>query len=140
MLRLYTYILLFAMAAADAHAAGNAIGPAPAVVERVIDGDTVRMRVAIWIDQELVVSIRLAGVDAPELFRPQCTDERDKAELAKRFVEDFLKGSDATLHDIGRDKYGGRVVARIETQDGDLSTALVEEGLAVRSDKGVWCQ
>lgn len=128
------------MIALDAHAAGNAIGPAPASVERVIDGDTVRMRVAIWIDQELVVSVRLAGVDAPELFRPKCADEREKAEHAKRFVEEFLKSGDATLHDIGRDKYGGRVVARIETQDGDLSTALVDAGLAVRSGKGVWCQ
>lgn len=140
MLKVYTYILLLAMIATETYAARSVIGPASASVERVIDGDTVRMRVAIWIDQELVVSVRLAGVDAPELFGPKCAEEREKAERAKRFVEDFLKGGDATLHDIGRDKYGGRVVARIETEDGDLSAALVDAGLAVRSDKGVWCQ
>ncbi|MEO1241125.1 MAG: thermonuclease family protein [Pseudomonadota bacterium] len=140
MIKLYTYILPLAMIATETHAARSAIGPAAASVERVIDGDTVRMRVAIWIDQELVVSVRLVGVDAPELFRPKCADEREKAERAKQFVEDFLKGGDAMLHDIGRDKYGGRVVARIETADGDLSAALVDAGLAVRSDKGVWCQ
>ncbi len=140
MVKIYTYILLLAIITTETRAAGNTIGPAPASVERVIDGDTVRMRVAIWIDQELIVSVRLAGVDAPELFRPKCAAEREKAERAKRFVKEFLKGGDATLHDIGRDKYGGRVVARIETQDGDLSTALVDAGLAVRIGKGAWCQ
>lgn len=140
MIKVYTYILLLAMIATETHAARRAIGPASASVERVIDGDTVRMRVAIWIDQELVVSVRLAGVDAPELFRPKCKSEREKGKLAKQFVEEFLKDGDATLHDIGRDKYGGRVVARIETQDGDLSAALVDAGLAIRSGKGVWCQ
>lgn len=44
-------------------------GPAEAVLERVIDGDTIKMRVAVWTDQELVVSVRIAGIDARKVFR-----------------------------------------------------------------------
>jgi len=135
----YTYTVLFAIIATNAWGAEAPLGPTSATVERVIDGDTVRMRVVIWIDQELVVSVRLAGVDAPELFRPKCAGERAKAKLAKQFVEDFLNGGSVTLHDIGRDKYGGRVVARVETVDGDLATALVGAGLAIEGGKGRWC-
>ena len=114
-------------------------GPAEGKVERVIDGDTVKMRVAIWIDQEVVVSVRLAGVDAPELFRPKCAAEKEKAQEAKAFVEEFLGSGEAVLHDIAHGKYAGRVVARIEGSSGDLGEALIAEGYAVAGRGGHWC-
>ncbi|WP_375205099.1 thermonuclease family protein [Hyphococcus sp.] len=109
-------------------------GLARAQVERVIDGDTVKMRVAIWLEQEILISVRLAGVDTPELFRPKC-----EAERAKSFVEDFLQGGEAELIDIEQGKYAGRVVARIEADGEDLGSALVAAGLGVRANKGNWC-
>lgn len=115
-------------------------GPARGRVERVIDGDTVKMRVAIWLDQEILVSVRLADVDAPELFRPKCDDERRKAKAAKAFVETFLQGGEAALQDIQQGKYAGRVVARIETDRGDLGSALVAAGLGVGGRRGDWCK
>ena len=140
----------FALAVIAAASAGDLIGdpagdrlsfagPASAVIERVVDGDTIKMRIAIWIDQEVRVSVRLAGVDAPELFRPKCAAEKARARAAKVFVEDFLKGGDAALLDIARGKYAGRVVARVEANGRDLGTALVAAGYAVASDKGDWC-
>jgi len=120
-------------------AEAGALGPRPAAVERVVDGDTVKMRVAIWIDQELVVSVRVAGIDAPELFRPKCAAEKTLAREAKAFAEDFLAGGTATLYDITRGKYAGRVVARIEAGGGDLGAALVAAGLAVEGGRGIWC-
>ncbi len=114
-------------------------GPARAHVERVIDGDTVKMRVAIWLDQELVVSVRLAGVDAPELFRPRCDAERALARRAKSFVEDFLQAGEAGLSKIEQGKYAGRVVAHIEADGADLGAALVAAGLGVAGAKGNWC-
>ena len=115
-------------------------GPARAQVERVIDGDTVKMRVAIWLDQEIIVSVRLAGVDAPELFRPKCSAERMLARKAKVFVEDFLQGGEADLSEIKQDKYAGRVVARVEAQGADLGQAMVKAGLGVTGAKGNWCE
>ncbi len=114
-------------------------GDAKARVDRVIDGDTVKMRVAIWLDQEILVSVRLAGVDAPELFRPKCDAERALALEAKSFAEDFLQSGDARLTNIEQGKYAGRVVARLETARGDLGAALVAAGLGVRGAKGNWC-
>ncbi len=123
--------------------AGNALaapipGPASATVERVIDGDTVRMRVSIWIDQEVTVAVRVAGIDAPEIFRPKCAAERVLGLQAKEFVSLFLAEGGAELYDIERDKYGGRVVARIVAEGRDLGPALVAEGLAVEGSKGDW--
>jgi endonuclease YncB( thermonuclease family) len=114
-------------------------GPVAASVERVIDGDTVKMRAQIWIDQELVISVRVAGIDAPELFRPKCAAEKARAREAKLFVEDFLSSGEAILRDVAYGKYAGRVVARIEAAGADLGEALVAEGLAVNGARGNWC-
>ncbi len=51
----------------------------------------VKVRVGVWIDLELVVSVRVAGIDAPELFRPKCEAERRRARAAKTFVEAFVR-------------------------------------------------
>ncbi len=120
--------------------AGPALkGPVSASVERVIDGDTIKMRAQIWIDQELVISVRVAGIDAPELFRPKCAAEKARAREAKTFVENFLSSGEAVLRDVAYGKYAGRVVARIEAAGADLGEALVAEGLAVNGARGSWC-
>ncbi len=120
--------------------AGEALlGPVKAQLERVIDGDTVKMRAYIWVDQELVVSVRVAGIDAPELFRPNCPAEKLKAYAAKHFVEEFMSGGEAMLGNIQYGKYAGRVIATIEVDGEDLGTALIAEGFAVSGDRGVWC-
>ncbi|MEL7486539.1 MAG: hypothetical protein AAGJ87_04880 [Pseudomonadota bacterium] len=116
-------------------------GPVLARIERVVDGDTVRVSADVWIDQSISVSVRVAGVDAPELFRPKCDAEKARARAAKTFVADFLGDDTVRLYDIRRGKYAGRVVARIETADGrDLGAALAEADHAVYGDRGKWCE
>lgn len=127
------------MGAFPAHGA-DFTSAAYGVVERVIDGDTVKMRVAIWLDQEVIVAVRVAGIDAPELFRPRCKAERELAKEAKAFAEDFLSEGEVALSEIERGKYAGRVVARIEAAGRDLGAALVAAGLAVDGAKGAWCR
>ncbi len=133
--------LLAAPAVEAAAAAGDIQGPVEAVVERVVDGDTVRVSARIWVDQYVSVSVRLKNVDAPELFRPQCPAEKNKARAAKDFVEAMLGAGAATLRDIEHDKYGGRVAAHLETASGeDVGEALLAEGLAVAmGDPDPWC-
>ena len=108
-------------------------------VERVVDGDTVRVRVAIWLDQEIRVAVRLADAYAPEIRGPRCAAEKRRGQSAKAFVEDFLAGRAITLHDIRRAKYAGRVAARIEADGEDLGAALVAAGLADRQPGRGWC-
>jgi len=139
MVKVCNFIALMAVFTTCAQAREPALGPVTAVLERVVDGDTVRFRVAIWIDQELSVAVRIAGIDAPELFRPKCDAERALAREAKTFVEGFLGNGAVTLHDIENGKYAGRVVARVETARGDLGDALAAAGLAVKGPRGNWC-
>ena len=138
---IFVLFLIIAASPSSAVTSGRAAfdGVARGHVERVIDGDTVKMRVAIWLDQELLVSVRIANIDAPELFRPSCERERALAREAKQFVEWFLASGEAELLDIKRGKYAGRVVARVESNGADLGQALVRAGLAVEGANGEWC-
>lgn len=105
-------------------------GPIPATVIRVLDGDTIEVSARIWLDQIVTVEVRLAGVDAPETYRPPCAEHRDPGLAAAAFVTDLSAG-DVTLFDVEHDKYGGRVVARVVLPDGrDLSDLLLEAGHA----------
>ncbi|NWG72457.1 MAG: thermonuclease family protein [Parvularculaceae bacterium] len=123
---------------APAHASALA-GPVAATVERVIDGDTFKARAAIWIDQEIVISVRLAEVDTPELARAACPAEKARAEEAQSFTAAFLAGR-AILTDIRHDKFAGRVVARVANVAGDdLGEALLRRGLAARGAGADWC-
>jgi len=115
-------------------------GPVLARIERVVDGDTVRVSADVWIDQSVSVSVRLANIDAPELFRPKCEAEKIRAKAAKEFVSRFVSAGRVKLYDIHRGKYSGRVVARIENVQGqDLGAALTRADHAVYGDRGSWC-
>jgi len=126
-----------------ASAAPRLEGPVSARVVRVIDGDTVEVAAAIWLDQELIVKVRLAGIDAPEIFRPSCAAERRRGHAAKAFLESFFEGRKARLVDVRRGKYAGRVVARLAVpKGGDAGEALLAAGLAAPMTDGrrrVWC-
>lgn len=123
-----------------AGAADRLAGPTPATVERVIDGDTIEVRAEIWLGQEIEVSVRVDGVDAPELFRPRCAAEKAAAEDARAFVESFFADRRASLTDIHHDKFAGRVLARVENSAGaDLGTALLASGHAKVYGGADWC-
>lgn len=128
------------LAASRPACAEKLAGPVAARVERVVDGDTVRVKAQIWIDQEIEVAVRIEGADAPELFRPHCPAEKEKALEAKAFAAGFFPDGSAVLRDIHYGKYAGRVVARIENSAGaELGPALIEAGLAVRQGARSWC-
>lgn len=117
-------------------------GPVPARVLEVIDGDTIRVRARIWLGQELETSVRLAGVDAPEL-KGRCPRERELAQTAKSYIVTQVAGQEVRLFDVHLDKYGGRVIARVETPRGEnLSSGLIAAGLARRyagEARAPWC-
>lgn len=123
-------------------------GPVQAIVERVIDGDTLAVRARIWLDQEVRVKVRIAHIDTPELSA-HCPRERQKAVLARDFIQNilFAKGQGEPtvwLSDIDQDKYGGRVLARVAVHSGDdIAGALVKAGLAQSYEgkrRADWCR
>lgn len=117
-------------------------GPIPAEVIKIVDGDTVKVRAHIWVDQTVEISVRLRGIDAPELYRPKCAAEKALARTAKASVAASSPvGSTVTLSDITRDKYGGRVVASVTTSDGEtLAARLLAQGQAIEMGAPKpWC-
>jgi micrococcal nuclease len=129
-------------AAAPAAATEVISGPYAGVVTDVIDGDTLEVRVMVWLGQEVVTRVRIDGIDTPEK-RGKCQREKDMAEQARTMTEQLLSDEQVLLYDIQHDKYGGRVRARVVTRSGeDIGQMLIKSGLA-RPYKGEarqpWC-
>ena len=116
-------------------------GPVAANVERVVDGDTIEVKAAIWLGQSLIIRVRIDGVDAPEL-EARCAEERKLALAARDFLARRLQGVPVRLTHVVYDKYGGRVRADVADAAGDIGHALLEAGL-VRPYHGErresWC-
>jgi endonuclease YncB( thermonuclease family) len=125
------------------HAEDVLPGPVPAQVVRVIDGDTLRVQALIWIGQQVEINVRLDGVDAPELSGA-CGRERALARQARDLVDSKIRGGAVVLRHIRHGKFAGRVVASVETPDGeDLAALLHDAGLALPYGGGPrasWCE
>ena len=117
-------------------------GPVPALVLRVIDGDTIAVRARIWIGQSVDTRVRIVGVDTPEL-RGECALEIELAAAARELVVEALGDQPVTLRDVRYDKFGGRVLARVESYTGeDIARLLIAAGLGRPYDSGkraAWC-
>ena len=138
-------VLAGSLATAPARAAAAQVlaGPYLGAVERVVDGDTIAVRVTVWLQQDLTVLVRLRGIDAPEM-RGRCTDERLRAEAATTALAELVAGGSVVLSEIEGDKYFGRVLADVATPEGaDVGRALIERGFARAYDggtRGGWCE
>lgn len=136
----------FAAAVLDlpaARAAETLPGPVPAEVLSVIDGDTVAVKARIWLGQEVVTHVRIAGIDTPESNRPRCEDEREKAAAARAKLQKALASGRVTLTNVRFDKWGGRVLADIRTDSGEsVKDIMLKSGHARPYDGGArlnWC-
>lgn len=93
------------------------------------DGDTLRAHVEVWPSQIMETTIRLRGVDTPELKAP-CASEKQTALRARDYVQSLTAGKTVTLSEVSKGKYYGRVVASITLEDGrSLAALLMQEGL-----------
>jgi endonuclease YncB( thermonuclease family) len=86
---------------------------------RAADGDTLAVRT----NQHGLITVRVAGVDAPE--RGQ-----DLALEAAQFLQAFARGAELTLTCSTIDKYG-RHVCQVHKGQSDLGAGLIEKGLAL---------
>ncbi|WP_138422525.1 thermonuclease family protein [Maritimibacter alexandrii] len=116
-------------------------------VIRVIDGDTIIAEVDLWPGLTQEIAVRAKGIDAPELRRVGCEEERQWGEDAKDLVEkSYGPGTPIRLEDISIDSFG-RAIADIRRWRSDrwlyLSNELVDQQLAVEweddQDDVPWC-
>ena len=117
-------------------------GPVAAQVLRVLDGDTIAVRVRIWPGHQVETLVRLKGIDAPEL-KARCKRERVLAHGALQFLEAHAGEGSIWLTDIHLGKYAGRVLARVTMATGaDLSAELMAAGFArayTGGRRASWC-
>lgn len=136
------FLSLFVGLPLMAGSADRVRGPVEAEVLRVVDGDTIAVRAHVWPGHLVEVSVRVAGIDTPEA-KGKCQSERELAIKARETVAEALASGRALLRDVTYDKYGGRALARVETEEGrDLADLLIAARLA-RSYGGKakqgWC-
>lgn len=120
-------------------------GPFDFEVIRVMDGDTFRARVTIWLGQTVDVKIRLKGVDTPEM-KGKCAAETKLAREAKSFAAKWLRQDGLRLIQIHNGTYAGRVLGTVQKANASgpantLSAALLAQGLAkpYRGRRATWC-
>ncbi|WP_309679610.1 thermonuclease family protein [Polaromonas sp.] len=115
-----TLLTLLAVGAAGAAAARPPAGAVwRGVVSYVVDGDTVRVRPP---DGGKPVSVRVEGIDAPEICQPGGAASRDA--LKRRAL-----GQTVEVQSRAHDDYG-RTVARLVLNGEDLGGWMVTQGQA----------
>lgn len=104
--------------------------PGDAVVVRVVDGDTVRVRLAGQSDDE---AVRLIGIDTPETHGPGGLRECFGEEATRRLNELLPEGAEVrVVRDAEpRDRFG-RLLAYVYRRDDDLfvNLAMATDGFA----------
>ncbi len=123
-------------------ATGELAGPYKGEVLEAVDGDTLAVRVRIWLGQDVTIKVRLMGLDTPELHA-RCAAERTAAEAARTALASLTAKGPVTLTNIRNDKFGGRVLADVQNAAGqDLASNLIATGYG-RAYKGKtrlsWC-
>lgn len=103
-----------------------------ATVIRVVDGDTVDVRIDAGFRLYHETRLRLTGIDAPEM-NSRDTAERDRAKAATTYLSAILwPGAEITVTtDRDRREKFGRYLGRITTADGlDVNEDMIRAGMA----------
>lgn len=122
--------LALALIPVAACGADEVAGPVEATVMRVIDGDTFVAQAHIWPGQTVSVSVRIRGIDAPEIHS-RCAAEKAAGQRARMALQAMLRDTPVRISNIGGGKYYGRVLADVTTASGrQVGSTLVREALA----------
>lgn len=119
-------------------------GPYSLTAPTAIDGDTIRADVRVWPGLIADVSIRVIGVDTPEVEQSKCADEKGRGIAARNFTNTWLATrSPVVINTVRLDKYAGRVDAVVLGANGELlSAALIKSGHGRPYNGGArqpWC-
>ncbi len=135
-----TVLMLLVTNIADANPTYGTITPTE--IRSIYDGDTFKVTIKEWpaiIGDK--ISIRVAGVDTPEM-RGQCDREKQLAREAKKHTVNFLRsGKKIELRNMQRGKYF-RIVAEVYVDGKSLTDSLITAGLGYPYDGGKkqsWC-
>lgn len=110
----------------------------------VYDGDTVYSELCFLPSPLKNVSIRLVGIDTPEI-RTTCASEKALGYQAKAYLESLLaEQTEILVKNVDWDKYGGRIDGDIILPNGDsVSALMIKSGLArpyMGGTREPWCK
>jgi len=104
---------------------------------RIVDGDTVDVRIDLGFNVWHKCRVRLVGINAPE-SRTRDKEEKARGLAAKAFLKNVLEMTQSEIHlqSHGTGKYG-RVLGEFIINDININELMVEEGHAEVYDGGV---
>jgi|TARA_R100000084_G_scaffold103271_1_gene59240 micrococcal nuclease len=104
-------------------------------VLRVVDGDTVDVRVDLGFNVHFKVRVRLHGLNAPE-SRTRNKEEKIRGLAAKERLEELCKDGRIVVKSHGVGKFG-RCLGELKTLSGrNINKTLISEGHAVEYHGG----
>jgi len=103
-------------------------------VLRVVDGDTVDVRIDLGFNVWHKCRVRMVGINAPE-SRTKALEEKEKGLAAKEWLKERLDGTSVELQSQGTGKYG-RVLGEFYIDETNINQEMVEVGHAVAYDGG----
>ncbi|MBV7410244.1 thermonuclease family protein [Maritimibacter sp. DP1N21-5] len=125
-------------------------GPYYGEVTRVIDGDTFVANVSIWPNIKADISVRIAGIQAPETRRSASCDEEPYYGAQAKFAleQELPVGQSIRLENVRNGSFAGRVIANVfrqnEVRGTPIETLMTRRGLAVDwipgDDEIDWCE
>lgn len=104
-------------------------GPIPAELVEVLDGDSFKVVAHLWPGLYQHTTVRLNGIDTPEM-RGKCDLEVSKAHEAQAKLQSLIGNNTVLLYKVMPDKYHDRVEANATVAGRDLSSQMLEAGLA----------
>ncbi|OEJ64945.1 thermonuclease family protein [Magnetovibrio blakemorei] len=137
----YIILLALILITIPAQAKEILVGPIPAELVSVRDGDTIDVKARIWLGQTINVAVRINGIDTPEL-KGKCEAEIRLAHEAKVALGSLLNGGTIQLTDIQHGKYAERVLATVTVDKLNVADRLMELKLArpyTGGKRGSWC-
>ena len=103
-------------------------------VLRVVDGDTVDVRIDLGFNVWHKCRVRMVGINAPE-SRTKDLEEKEKGLAAKEWLKERLDGTSVELQSQGTGKYG-RVLGEFYICKININQEMIEVGHAVAYDGG----
>lgn len=106
------------------------------LVIKVYDGDSITLAARLPIEDSPIYrfSVRLNGIDAPEMYG-KTKDEREIAEIAQSKLESLVLKRYVRLEQVKTEKYG-RILANVYCDGVCLNDWMIENQLAVCYDGG----
>ena len=112
----------------------------PAVITRVIDGDTVQVTLDLAYHCAFTTRLRLclsdgSGIDAPESRGPTRVEGKAATKHLEQLIEQHCPDNKVLVKSF-KDKRGryGRYIASLETTNVKLCDLMVQDGHAIRKD------